>query len=165
MLQHYIWYESKIFGLHITILTYTVQASLSCKVILACRTQSKGEAAISDIKKSYPDAQLELVSLDLQSLTSVRKLAEDWESREDKTLDLLICNAGATFVDYVRTDDGFEQSYQVSTSLLCVSVKHLFNPCADLGLLPSDELPQQLPADTPHDPLLTSLTVCPNCTS
>lgn len=117
-------------------LTCIIQASLSCKVVLACRTQSKGEAAISDIKKAYPDAQLELVPLDLQSLASVRKLAQDWETREDKTLDLLICNAGATFVDYVRTDDGFEQSYQVNTSLICVSVLYLFNPRANHVLPP-----------------------------
>ncbi|KAK9897747.1 NAD(P)-binding protein [Cystobasidium minutum MCA 4210] len=89
-------------------------ASLSCKVILACRTQSKGEAAIQEIKKEHPDAQVELVSLDLQSLSSVRKLVEDWEKRQDNKLDLLICNAGATFVDYARTGDGFEQSYQTN---------------------------------------------------
>lgn len=81
--------------------------------MLACRNQSKGEAAIADIKKVHPKAQLELASIDLQDLSSVRKLAGDWQEREDKQLDLLICNAGATFVDYKRTADGFEQAYQV----------------------------------------------------
>lgn len=95
---------------------FLVQASLSCKVVLACRNQNKGEAAIADIKKVHPDAQLELASIDLQSLESVRKLAEDWDKREDKKLDLLICNAGATFVDYKRTNDGFEQGYQVGSN-------------------------------------------------
>jgi NAD(P)-dependent dehydrogenase (short-subunit alcohol dehydrogenase family) len=82
-------------------------------VILACRTASKGEAAIADIRKAHASAQLELVSLDLQSLSSVRRLVEDWAKRQDKKLDLLICNAGATFVDYKKTEDGFEQGYQV----------------------------------------------------
>jgi NAD(P)-dependent dehydrogenase (short-subunit alcohol dehydrogenase family) len=91
---------------------------LSCKVVLACRNQSKGETAIADIKKVHPNAQLELVSIDLQSLESVRKLAEDWDQRDDKKLDLLICNAGATFVDYQRTNDGFEQGYQVGMKKL-----------------------------------------------
>lgn len=82
-------------------------------MVLACRTQSKGEAAIADIKKAHPKAELELVSTDLQCLESVRKLAGDWDKRTDKRLDLLICNAGATFVDYKKTNDGFEQGYQV----------------------------------------------------
>lgn len=114
------------------LISRTSKASLSCKVVLACRNQSKGEAAIADIKKVHPNAHLELVPIDLQDLSSVRKLAENWEKREDKKLDLLICNAGATFVDYKRTTDGFEQTYQVRfrkkcrSDLVCSSLSPYF---------------------------------------
>ena len=63
------------------------------ELFLAARTQSKAEAAIEDIKKSVPEANISFVQLDLTSLASVRKCAEELKARVDR-LDILINNAG-----------------------------------------------------------------------
>lgn len=43
-------------------------AGKGAEVILACRNQSKGEAALAAIRQTYPSSQVSLMSLDLSSL-------------------------------------------------------------------------------------------------
>ena len=70
---------------------------------------------MEQLKATHPNASLEVLQLDLASLQSARDFAETWSKRpeESKKVDLLICNGGATFVDFAKTDDGFERTYQV----------------------------------------------------
>jgi NAD(P)-dependent dehydrogenase (short-subunit alcohol dehydrogenase family) len=86
-------------------------ARKDAKVLLACRDQRRGEAAIARIIADSPGADLELVVLDLASLASVR----DFANRElDKglPLDLLINNAGVmTPPKRLETKDGFELQF------------------------------------------------------
>ena len=69
--------------------------SHNAKVYVAARSQSKADAAISSIKTAFPDSTGELVylHLDLDDLTTIKKSAEDFLSREKK-LDVLWNNAG-----------------------------------------------------------------------
>jgi len=93
-------------------------ASLNCRIILACRNTQKAQKAVDDIKRVQPKANLEIYTLDLQSLESARQFQREWAekntSEESQKVDLLICNAGATFLERKMTSDGFEQGYQTN---------------------------------------------------
>ena len=62
-------------------------------VVLACRNQSKGEAAANAIRSEKPAGRVQVMALDLSSLASVRAFAAEFSS-EFERLDLLINNAG-----------------------------------------------------------------------
>ncbi len=78
--------------------------------ILACRSQEKGEAAVQQIRREYPDAKAELRPLDLSDLASVRRFAGDFTSHYDR-LDILINNAGIMMTPFGKTADGFELQF------------------------------------------------------
>lgn len=77
------------------------------RVVLACRSKDKTEAAMAAIRAQVPEAQLEFLPLDLSDLASVRAAAAGFTARNQK-LDLLINNAGIMAVPLARTRDGFE---------------------------------------------------------
>ena len=68
-------------------------AAKGAEVILACRDQSKGQAALARIKNNLPDAKVRLFELDLADLTKVRGCARRLTDELDG-LDVLINNAG-----------------------------------------------------------------------
>lgn len=77
-------------------------------VILACRSQRKGEDALKRLKTALPGAKAELVSLDLSDLKSVRAFGAAFAAR-GAALDLLINNAGIMAPLTRRiSPDGFE---------------------------------------------------------
>ncbi|MEV4799092.1 oxidoreductase [Nonomuraea sp. NPDC049421] len=80
-------------------------------VVLACRDPERGKDALGRMRDEVPDARLELRSLDLASLESVRAFAASWD--HDR-LDLLVNNAGIAMVPYARTADGFESQFGVN---------------------------------------------------
>ena len=88
-------------------------ASKDCKVIMACRNKDKAEKAMADIRKEVPNADLEFIKLDLNSLKSVREFAKAYKEKYD-TLDLLINNAGLMIPPLMRTEDGFESQFGVN---------------------------------------------------
>lgn len=87
-----------------------VLAAKGAKVMMACRNQSKGQAALESIKQATPAADLELLSLDLSSLTSVRSFADAFLKHHDR-LDILVNNAGIMIPPYAKTEDGFESQF------------------------------------------------------
>lgn len=60
---------------------------MDATVVLACRNQSKAEAARKDILDRYPLGRVEIQILDLGDLNSVRSFAGVWGKRP---LDILI---------------------------------------------------------------------------
>jgi NAD(P)-dependent dehydrogenase (short-subunit alcohol dehydrogenase family) len=88
-------------------------ASKDCKVIMACRNKDKAEKAMADIRKEVPNAALEFIKLDLNSLKSVREFAKAYIDKHDR-LDLLINNAGLMIPPLMRTEDGFESQFGVN---------------------------------------------------
>lgn len=82
-------------------------AAKGATVVMACRTESRARDAMARIGESVPDADLEFLALDLQSLDSVRTAAAEFRDRHDR-LDVLIDNAGIMMTPYERTVDGFE---------------------------------------------------------
>ncbi len=85
-------------------------AGKGAHVILAVRSDTKGQAAVEKIRAAYPRAQVEFDILDLADLASVRSFAERFVSRY-AALPLLINNAGVMATPYRRTADGFELQF------------------------------------------------------
>ena len=80
-------------------------------VVLACRDETRGWAALRRIEADFPGAKLELAVLDLASLASVREVAAR-ELDQGLPLDLLINNAGVmTPPQRLETRDGFELQF------------------------------------------------------
>ena len=82
-------------------------ATHGAHVIMATRNLDKGRRAEAEIKQTVPGASIELVSLDLASLASVRELAASVSQTYDR-LDLLFNNAGIMAIPQQETQDGFE---------------------------------------------------------
>ena len=80
------------------------------RVIMACRDLSKANAAKSSIEKQIPEADLEVLEIDLSSLVSVRKFAKEFHKKHDQ-LAILINNAGVMMTPYTETDEGFELQF------------------------------------------------------
>jgi NAD(P)-dependent dehydrogenase (short-subunit alcohol dehydrogenase family) len=92
---------------------YAMAQALSRKgatVILACRNQEKGEAAVRQITQENPEAEAKFIQLDLSDLASVRRFSEEPISRYDR-LDILINNAGIMRTPFGKTADGFELQF------------------------------------------------------
>jgi NAD(P)-dependent dehydrogenase (short-subunit alcohol dehydrogenase family) len=78
--------------------------------ILACRNMDKAQAALDGIQAEIPDAQAEIIQLDLASLESVHQFAQAFKLKYDQ-LDVLVNNAGIMMVPYGTTEDGFERHF------------------------------------------------------
>ncbi|MBA56180.1 MAG: short-chain dehydrogenase [Pseudomonadales bacterium] len=87
-----------------------VFAAKGARLILACRNQQKGQAAINRILQESPRAQLTLMSLDLSSLDSVKAFSAAVTEQFDH-IDVLVNNAGVMAPPYSKTKDGFESQF------------------------------------------------------
>ncbi|MDB5971280.1 MAG: NADP-dependent 3-hydroxy acid dehydrogenase YdfG [Hydrocarboniphaga sp.] len=90
-------------------------ARRGAKVILACRSMPKAEAAVQRIRIELPKADLQIAELDISDMDSVRHFASEFR-REHARLDLLINNAGVMAIPRQLTRDGFEM--QLATNHL-----------------------------------------------
>ncbi|MFW5793680.1 MAG: oxidoreductase, partial [Bacteroidota bacterium] len=82
-------------------------AQKGAEVVLACRSIEKGISAKDIILKEKPDAKLEVMELNLMSLSSIRIFAEKFKNKYSR-LDILINNAGIMTSPYALTEDSFE---------------------------------------------------------
>jgi NAD(P)-dependent dehydrogenase (short-subunit alcohol dehydrogenase family) len=80
------------------------------RTILACRSMDKAQTALSQIQAQVPNAQAEIMQLDLASQASIHAFAEAFNANYDR-LDLLINNAGIMMVPYGTTEDDFERQF------------------------------------------------------
>ncbi|MDF2418961.1 SDR family NAD(P)-dependent oxidoreductase [Acinetobacter beijerinckii] len=81
-------------------------------VILACRNPQKAQAA-QDKLRAFDQGQVDLISLDLNSLENTNKAANEIADRYGN-LDVLINNAGLFAKTKQLTADGFEQQFGVN---------------------------------------------------
>lgn len=95
-------------------LGYDTAAALAGKgaqVVLAVRNLDKGNEAVDRIKNSTPNAAVSMTELDLSSLDSVRRAADELRTAHPR-IDLLINNAGVMYVpNRETTADGFEMQF------------------------------------------------------
>lgn len=89
--------------------TTRVLALAGAHVVMACRNLPAAEAVATRLRAALPASAgaLEIMSLDLGSLASVRAFARDFQARHSK-LHLLINNAGVMATPLGQTADGFE---------------------------------------------------------
>lgn len=94
-------------------------------VILACRSLSKAQKAKDKILKEVPEADLEVILIDLNSLESVREFAMKFSQKYSR-LDFLIANAGIMMPPFQTTKDGFESQFGVNFLAHFLLVNRLF---------------------------------------
>jgi NAD(P)-dependent dehydrogenase (short-subunit alcohol dehydrogenase family) len=84
---------------------------VGARVILACRSREKGEAARAKMVAESPAAKVEVRALDVADLDSVRRFAAEFLGGGEP-LDLLINNAGVMAIPERRTTpQGFEMQF------------------------------------------------------
>jgi NAD(P)-dependent dehydrogenase (short-subunit alcohol dehydrogenase family) len=79
-------------------------------VIMAVRDLNKGQTAKAEILRSFPEAQMDVIKLDLARLSSIREFV-DLFSQKYQSIDLLINNAGVMIPPYSKTEEGFELQF------------------------------------------------------
>ncbi|KAF3941783.1 hypothetical protein ABW19_dt0204599 [Dactylella cylindrospora] len=88
-------------------------------VYLAVRNVDKGEQAkrelLSDqvVKRNNPDAVVQIYPVDLASFESIKTFATKF-TEEVKQLNILVLNAGVSYMKFVPTKDGGESTFQVN---------------------------------------------------
>jgi NAD(P)-dependent dehydrogenase (short-subunit alcohol dehydrogenase family) len=85
-------------------------AGKGAEIVLAVRNLEKGKQAIAKIRQAYPQANVEIIALDLADLSCVHRFAEAFAQRHP-TLSVLINNAGVMGIPYRQTVDGFELQF------------------------------------------------------
>lgn len=82
-------------------------------VIMACRNEARGIAALEEAKKESGSARIELMICDLGSLDSIREFVTTFKAKYKK-LDVLINNAGVVTISRETTKNGFEKMFGVN---------------------------------------------------
>src|SRR5487761_2003172 len=80
------------------------------RLILPARDVARGRQAADEILRDAPDTAIDLRSLDLASLHSVRTLASELSDSYGQ-LDIVINNAGVMATPFGHTVDGFETQF------------------------------------------------------
>lgn len=91
------------------------------RLILACRSDVKGKAALAEIERETGYDRCELWTVDLANFASVTAFADKFE-REGGDLHVLVMNAAIALPAYQRTTDNWE-------SVLIIWQRHCFR-CA-----------------------------------
>ena len=88
-------------------------AKLGARVVMVSRNKEMGEEALKEIASESGNENIDLLTADLASFASIRKLAEEIRSRYDK-LDVLINNAGIFMSELQYTEDKIEMQWGVN---------------------------------------------------
>lgn len=84
-------------------------------VVMACRDKTKAAGALDEVRMRAPKSQVEVMTLNLADLSSVREFAAALKSKHPR-LDILCNNAGVMALPFQKTRDGFEM--QIGTNHL-----------------------------------------------
>lgn len=88
-------------------------AGRGAHVVMAARNQDKAVVAHDEILAAHPGASLEVVELDLASLASVQRAADEILAAHDQ-VDILLCNAGVMAMPQGTTSDGFDTQFGIN---------------------------------------------------
>ncbi|MEK4361573.1 SDR family oxidoreductase [Paenibacillus sp. FSL M8-0212] len=83
------------------------------RVIMACRSEKRGQEALQEAVRQSGSSAIELMLCDLGSLESIRQFARTFRERHDR-LDVLVNNAGVVMIKRKETSDEFEQSIGIN---------------------------------------------------
>jgi len=125
-------------------------AKMGARVVLVCRDQQKGEAAVADIRRDGPSAQRDLLIADMSSFASVRALAAQIREKCPH-LDVLINNAGAAVPKRTLSADGIEMTVagnHLGAALLTLLLLDLLKASAPARIINvSSEAQRRAPLD------------------
>ncbi|TFK96205.1 short-chain dehydrogenase [Pterulicium gracile] len=96
------------------------------RLILACRSQSKGAEALDTLRRETGYERGEVWMIDLADFASIGRFADRF-NQEEARLDILVANAASGLATYELTKDGYETTLQVN---------HLSTTLVSLLLLP-----------------------------
>ena len=82
-------------------------ASKGARVIMACRSTSRGEVAKKQIINEFKTADIIVMNLDLNDLSSVKAFVEEFKKNHQQ-LHVLLNNAGIMMTPYGKSKDGIE---------------------------------------------------------
>ncbi|HYX39247.1 MAG TPA: SDR family oxidoreductase [Oligoflexus sp.] len=88
-------------------------AAGGANVILGCRNLYKAEEARAIILQRHPEAEVDVMALDLANIMNIKSAAEVLKRRHPR-LDILINNAGVMSLQRQETRDGFELTFGVN---------------------------------------------------
>ncbi|KAJ7785291.1 hypothetical protein DFH07DRAFT_976015 [Mycena maculata] len=97
------------------------------RMILACRSESRGQAAVDKLRAETGYTKAKLWLIDLSDFASVKRFGDQFE-KDGGRLDILIANAAMENRKYAETKDGWE---------ITVQVNHLSTAYTVLLLLPT----------------------------
>lgn len=83
------------------------------RVGVVARDRGRGETALSELRATAPHATFDLLLADLSAQADIRRLVDDVQQRYDR-LDLLVNNAGNSFMTRQTSVDGIEMSLAVN---------------------------------------------------
>lgn len=89
--------------------TSVALARAGFRVVIVTRSRERAEDAVGRIRAETGNSRVEYVLADLSRQASVREAAAELHRRLDR-LDVLVNNAGGTFSDFQRTEDGIERT-------------------------------------------------------
>lgn len=82
-------------------------------VIMACRNVKKANTQRDILIKEFPDSEINVLELDLNSLSSIKSFTENIKSQGFK-INRLLNNAGIICRDFIVNEDGFETTVAVN---------------------------------------------------
>lgn len=88
-------------------------AAMGARLVLVGRDKARGEAALAQIRRSVPAAQLRIHYADLSRLAEMSHLAAEIAALEPR-IDVLVNNAGAMFNERRVTEDGLERTFALN---------------------------------------------------
>lgn len=88
-------------------------ASKGAHVIMASRSLERGQNAVKKITDEYPNANIDVMVLDLASKDSIHTFATEFKSKYN-SLDIQLNNAGIMTTPFGHTNDGLEQQTGVN---------------------------------------------------
>lgn len=104
-------------------------AKMGATVVIVCRNESRGEAAMTELKEKSGSSSISLFIADLSSQNSIRQFVTEFNAKFER-LDILINNAGVITQKLTLTEDGLETQFALNhlapfllTELLLDSLK------------------------------------------
>lgn len=88
-------------------------AQLGATVVLACRSEQKGQTALADITETTGNPNVHLMLVHLDQTDSIKAFAAAFKKDFDR-LDVLVNNAGVLIAKRTTTVDGFEATFAIN---------------------------------------------------
>lgn len=88
-------------------------AKLGAKVVFTARNLRKGDVARAEAREAADSKQIDCLSLDLASFSSIERFAKEFLGRYPR-LDVLVLNAGLVVDQRSETEEGFETTFGVN---------------------------------------------------